>query len=238
MKHSQDKHESGKLFLLELPTDDSFAIVVTAVNGCTGGPEVTGTSGAGHDEPKRSPRSGDRVGMGHELPEICPGNRAVAAAAHGRDLCGVCAGRWGRGTLLAHVPSEVRAGVITHGTHPPTTEWRTERRGCCFYRSEPSAPTFDEKLLEFPEADEFVEFLHYVNMSDTPLPTDAVNAARHEEVQWIRAINLYDKVPRSVATSRGFKPETIRWVDVNRGDDENMKVRSRLVARQLKARAK
>ena len=41
-----------------------------------------------------------------------------------------------------------------------------------------------------------------------------------------------------MATSRGFKPETIRWVDVNKGDEQNMKVRSRLAARQLKAKTK
>ena len=41
-----------------------------------------------------------------------------------------------------------------------------------------------------------------------------------------------------MAQSAGIKPETIRWVDVNKGDEQHMKVCSRLVARQLKARTK
>ena len=100
----------------------------------------------------------------------------------------------------------------------------------------PSAPTFSDTLLDAPEADEIEESLHYDNITGNILPTDAVKAARQEEILWIHAIKLYDKVPRSLALSRGFTPETIRWVDVNKGDDDNMKVRSRLVARQLKAK--
>ena len=47
---------------------------------------------------------------------------------------------------------------------------------------------------------------------------------------WVKEIKLYDKVPRSVAIQEGVKP-IIRWVDVNKGDGENMNVRSRLVGK-------
>ena len=43
-------------------------------------------------------------------------------------------------------------------------------------------------------------------------------------------------MPRSKAREKTGKPPiTTRWVDVNKGDDENPNYRSRLVARQLKA---
>ena len=65
----------------------------------------------------------------------------------------------------------------------------------------PSAPTFDEAWLDTPEAVEMEESLHYDNISGKSLPTEAVTAARQEEVQWIHKIRLYDKVPRTYATS-------------------------------------
>ena len=49
---------------------------------------------------------------------------------------------------------------------------------------------------------------------------------------------MYDKVPRRQANDAGVKPITVRWVDVNKGDDESMKIRSRLVGRELKVKTK
>ena len=44
------------------------------------------------------------------------------------------------------------------------------------------------------------------------------------------------KVPRQTAFARtGKSPISVRWVDVNKGDEEEPNYRSRLVARQLKA---
>jgi hypothetical protein len=46
---------------------------------------------------------------------------------------------------------------------------------------------------------------------------------------------VWIKKPRGEATRRtGRPPISVRWVDVNKGDDQNPKYRSRLVARQLK----
>ncbi len=50
--------------------------------------------------------------------------------------------------------------------------------------------------------------------------------------------SLYDKVPKAAMLSRGFKAAPIRWVDVNKGDEEYWYVRSRLVTKQLKATTK
>ena len=75
-------------------------------------------------------------------------------------------------------------------------------------------------------------------MSGEQLPTTLVHAARKEEISWVNDIGLYDKVPRQVAIDRGIKPVSVRWVDVNKGDRDSPKIRSRLVGRELKAKTK
>ena len=55
--------------------------------------------------------------------------------------------------------------------------------------------------------------------------------ARAVEIDWVRSINLYDKVPRAEALSRGHKPLPVRWVDVDKGDYLKPNIRSRLVGK-------
>ena len=50
-----------------------------------------------------------------------------------------------------------------------------------------------------------------------------------EEVKFIDKIKLWEVVPRP-----NTKVISTRWVDVNKGDDQDMQVRSRLVARAVK----
>ena len=98
----------------------------------------------------------------------------------------------------------------------------------------PSQPTFDfedERLQE-----DFEKF--WDNISGEELPNDLVKKARREEIDWVRSIGLYDKVPRSEATSRNIAPLKIRWVDVNKGDRSCYNVRSRLVGKELRAKTK
>ena len=51
-------------------------------------------------------------------------------------------------------------------------------------------------------------------------------------------MKLYDKVPRKQASDAGINPIIVKWVNVNKGDDEHMNVRCRLVGRELKAKTK
>ena len=76
------------------------------------------------------------------------------------------------------------------------------------------------------------------DISGEELPADLVAAARQEEISWVRSIGLYEKVPRSVALSRGFNVLPVRWVDVNKGDKNNYKVRSRIVGKELKVKTR
>ena len=62
----------------------------------------------------------------------------------------------------------------------------------------------------------------------------AVRRARGEEIEYVRKMNLYKKVPPKQCYERiGKGPITIRWVDVKKGDNINPNYRSRLVAREI-----
>ncbi len=68
------------------------------------------------------------------------------------------------------------------------------------------------------------------------LRDDLVRAARHKELQYFNQKGVWKKVSKQIARSRsGRSPISVRWVDVNKGDEQNPNYRSRLVARQLKA---
>ena len=45
--------------------------------------------------------------------------------------------------------------------------------------------------------------------------------ARSKEIQYVRDMRVYDKIPRSMATTKGWKIMKTRWIDINKGDDEN-----------------
>ena len=63
-----------------------------------------------------------------------------------------------------------------------------------------------------------------------------VIAARRIELQYFRSKGVWLKVPRGRAKQMTGKPPiSVRWVDVNKGDEVEPNYRSRLVARQIKA---
>ena len=94
----------------------------------------------------------------------------------------------------------------------------------------PSRPVFDVDDRAVVEAAQ----KFWDDISGEELPVPLVTAARKEEIDWVRSIRLYDKVPRSEMVARGHKALTVRWVDVNKGDRQTYKVRSRLVGREMK----
>jgi len=63
-----------------------------------------------------------------------------------------------------------------------------------------------------------------------------VQEARAQELSYFYNKGVWKKVPRDAARGhRGRVPISVRWVDMNKGDDLMPNYRSRLVARQLKA---
>ncbi len=69
------------------------------------------------------------------------------------------------------------------------------------------------------------------------LKDELVRAARAKELQYFNDKGVWKKVSKAVAAAKtGKSPISVRWVDVNKGDELHPNYRSRLVARQLKAR--
>lgn len=58
--------------------------------------------------------------------------------------------------------------------------------------------------------------------------------ARELEIDFFRRMKVYSKVPREEAKSIKAKVITTRWLDVNKGDKDNLDYRSRLVGREMK----
>ena len=75
------------------------------------------------------------------------------------------------------------------------------------------------------------------DITGQPLKDPLVMEARKIELDYFNQKGVWTKRPFGEAKARtGRLPITVRWVDVNKGDELNPKYRSRLVARQLKAR--
>ncbi len=74
------------------------------------------------------------------------------------------------------------------------------------------------------------------DITGQPLKDELVKEARQKELAYFCSKGVWIKRPKHEARRvTGRPPISVRWVDVNKGDDVNPKYRSRLVARQLKA---
>ena len=73
------------------------------------------------------------------------------------------------------------------------------------------------------------------SLTGQPLDIELVRKARQEELKYFRDKGVWTKRPRQEAYQRmGKAPISVKWIDVNKGDDENPKYRSRLVAREIR----
>jgi len=74
------------------------------------------------------------------------------------------------------------------------------------------------------------------DITGQPLIDALVREARAKELAYFEEKGVWERRPRAEARQRTGKAAiSVRWVDVNKGDDEHPNYRSRLVARQLKA---
>ena len=74
-----------------------------------------------------------------------------------------------------------------------------------------------------------------VDLTGQPLPPDLCRKARATELDYFREKEVW--VIRQVAEAirrTGKPPISVRWVEVNKGDDQCPKIRSRLVAREIR----
>ncbi len=66
------------------------------------------------------------------------------------------------------------------------------------------------------------------------LNAQKVREARKLEIEFFRKMGVYRKVKRAWVKGRGEKVIGVRWIDINKGDNENPDYRSRLVAKDFK----
>ena len=77
--------------------------------------------------------------------------------------------------------------------------------------------------------------IYHDDLTGQILDSKLVREARQKELDFFEAKNVWLRRPFEEARRRTGKPPiTVRWVDVNKGDDVNPNVRSRLVARQIR----
>ena len=68
------------------------------------------------------------------------------------------------------------------------------------------------------------------------LMPELVRQARKEEAEYLRKMNVYTKAPIEECKSvTGKGPIGVRWGNVNKEDEINLKYRSRLVAKEINA---
>ena len=76
---------------------------------------------------------------------------------------------------------------------------------------------------------------YWDDISGKVLDSELVKEARAAEIKEAVRMGVWETVPRARCFSETGKPPVgTRWVDVNKGDDSQPKVRSRLVAQEIK----
>ena len=89
----------------------------------------------------------------------------------------------------------------------------------------PHVTTHDDEPIDEEEIAKF-----YGDVTAEMLPGHLLRAARQEEIKFLNTFPVYKKVPPTNA--KGKERVSVRWCDVNKGDSNNMGVRSRLVGRE------
>ena len=88
------------------------------------------------------------------------------------------------------------------------------------------------RTIEYEEEETMMEACD--DVSGAQLDPRGVQDARKEEVEYVRKMRLYDKVPITECRARTGKGLiTARWIDISKGDAANPNYRSRLVAREI-----
>ena len=73
------------------------------------------------------------------------------------------------------------------------------------------------------------------DLTGQPLDPALDRAARQKELDYFNRKGVWHKCDKSEALAKtGKKPVIVRWVDVNKGDDEQPNYRSRFVAREIR----
>ena len=86
-----------------------------------------------------------------------------------------------------------------------------------------------------PENEWLEEF--YDEVTGVLLDPQLVEKARAEEIEYMHKLRVYVQSSWEAAAAKGCKPIPVRWLDLNKGDDTNVNIRSRCVAQETKGRS-
>ena len=88
------------------------------------------------------------------------------------------------------------------------------------------------------ERDPWEEYIeaYWDEVTGEEFDTNLVEKARAEEVEYMHKLKVYEGCPLEEATAAGCVPIPVRWVDMNKGDRDTMKIRSRAVTQETKWR--
>ena len=172
-------------------------------------------------------------GIRKALSKICSGRHGQCSRAEGGDHI-LCNGRVARmaaifplklcKAILSGLRSQLKSdGIVIdgevglHAIDPMELDnEHVEVDGHLFKFDDGQGPFFDD-------------------LTKQELPKLLVQAARRKELEYFESKSVWKRVPISEAHRiAGRAPITVRWVDVNKGDDEVPDIRSRLVARQIR----
>ena len=73
--------------------------------------------------------------------------------------------------------------------------------------------------------------LAWDDLTGMRLDAGKVIEARGKEIQYVRDMRVWNQIPRRQAQAKGWKIIKTRWIDINKGDDNNPIYRSRLVGK-------
>ena len=109
--------------------------------------------------------------------------------------------------------------------------WRQVRRDGRVQAVDVAGPALDEE----GDGMEWRDWDAWDDVTGTRLDPGMVRTARQEEMDEYRKHGVYFKVPKEQCRQRtGKEPIPVRWIDINKGDEENPEYRSRLVAKEIK----
>ena len=80
---------------------------------------------------------------------------------------------------------------------------------------------------------------YYDDLTGKELVREMVEAARREELKVVREMKVWSHAPRELCLQETGKPPIkLRWVDINKGDEEQPVYRSRIVAKEIRTHAR
>ena len=95
----------------------------------------------------------------------------------------------------------------------------------------PPSPLF--RLTRATNQKHISEALAWDDLTGMRLQADKVIEAREKEVKYVREMKVWENIPRRLAQAKGWNIIKTRWIDINKGDDDNPVYRSRLVGKEF-----